>query len=315
MKFTDIQSKNAKPTPKPNGADHAIPLVEVTEIYQEPLALMIYGDPGSGKSRLIGTAPDPIGVLPMERKSRQSILRIANELGKRVIMPDIDLVRPARAVLADAMPDQCITPDQFKNYKPEDAVKKAEADMQKKSEAMRLDEEAPDCCLRHYHRWHANRSKSVAFRMAAREDIRTIAIDTFGQLVDDILFANYGRNERIMPLDRKSFNREVCDFLNELSHKNLILSHHSSTIWANNQPTKKTKPASSFAKIGHYATVIAHMTRDEEKPEGEGRYTLSINDCQANASLIGMDLLYDDNITFSLLAQLVYPDSDPSFWE
>jgi hypothetical protein len=305
-----------------NGADYAIPLVEVTEgEYQEPLALMLYGDPGSGKSRLIATAPDPIGVLPMERKSRQTILHTAQELGKRIIMPSIDLIRPARAVLASNMVDQCVSPESLHEYKLEDRVKAAEAAMQKKAGEIPLDGAAPECCLRCYHRWHANRSKSVAFRMAAREDIRTIAIDTFGQLTDDILFANYGRNEKIMPLDRKQFNREMCDFLNEISHKNLILTHHAATVWKDNKPTNKSKPMSSWAKIGHYATMMAHMSRSEVKrvdengnPFVEITYLLSVNDCQSNTSLIGLDLLQNEAITFANLAQWVYPESDPDNW-
>jgi len=296
---------------------YAIPLVDVTEQeYQEPLAVLVYGEAGSGKSRMLATAPDPIGVVPMERKARQTVLRTASELGKRIIMPEIDLVRPARAALTAVMPDSCITPDnpKFRNYKQEDQVKAAEQEMQRRTEQIPLDGEAPGCCQRCYYRFHANRTKSILFRMADRPDIRTIAIDTFGQFVDDLLFANYGRNERIMPLDRKTFNREVCDVLNTLSHKNLVLVHQSANIWRDNKPTNKTKPASSFAKIGHYVNVVVQLDRNDLAPMGAGRYVLRVDDCQANAALIGMDLLYDDDISFARLATLVYPDSDESDW-
>ena len=313
MKTTELHKP---PTPTSDPARFAIPLVDVTEQeYQEPLAVLVYGEAGSGKSRLLATASDPIGVLPMERKSRQTILHTAREFGKRVIMPEDDLVRPARAVLASTMPDACVTPEQFRQYKPEDQVKAAEAAMQAKAAAMPLDCAAPECCLRCYHRWHANRSKSVAFRMAARQDIRTIAIDTFGQLTDDILFANYGRNEKIMPLDRKQFNREMTDFLNEICHKNLILTHHNATVWKDNKPTNRSKPMSSWNKISHYANVVVQMRRDEMKTADgvEVTYTLSVDDCQANIALIGLDLLVNDAITFSNLGNAVYPDA-PDGW-
>jgi hypothetical protein len=335
VKFSDVPKgerypQTARPSAAPvthtstygNGAgsnsDYAIPLTEVTTgMYQEPIALMIYGGPGSGKSRLAGTAPNKIGVLPMERKSRQSILRAAEEFGRKVVMPEVDLIRTSRASLVSVMPEACVSPEDFRNMRPEDAVKKAEAEMQKKAEKMPLDSETPVCCQRCYYRYFANRSKSVALRMAKMDDIQTIAIDTFGQLVDDILFANYGRNERIMPLDRKCFNREVCDFLNEISVKNLVLSHHTNTVWKDNKPTKQTKPASSFSRIGHYATVMAKMVRDDDRSQqqidaGEPLYKLVIEDCQANAGLIGMELLFDENITFANLGSLVYPGSD---WE
>src|SRR5882724_3905316 len=42
--------------------------------YQEPLVISVHGRPGSGKSRLIGSAVGDIGAIPMESKSRQSIL-------------------------------------------------------------------------------------------------------------------------------------------------------------------------------------------------------------------------------------------------
>jgi len=326
MKFNELSKSQApsrtSPTTAPaNGNDYAIPLVEVTTgMYQEPIALMLSGAPGAGKSRLIGTCPGKIGVLPMERKSRQSILRAAEEFGRTVIMPEIDLVRTARASMVGVMPEACVTGDDFKGMRPEDATKKAEGMMQRKAEMMPLDGETPTCCQRCYYRYHANRSKSIALRMAQREDIRTIGIDTFGQLVDDMLFANYGRNERIMPLDRKCFNREVCDFLNEISCKHLVLTHHVSTVWKDNKPTKQTKPASSFSRIGHYATVMARMERDDDRSpkqiaDGEPLYKMVIEDCQANARLIGVELLADDAISFASLARLVYPDSADDAWD
>ena len=49
-----------------------VSLVEVAAgFYQEPLIVCTYGDPGSGKSRLCGTAPGIIAILPTEHKSRQ----------------------------------------------------------------------------------------------------------------------------------------------------------------------------------------------------------------------------------------------------
>lgn len=329
MKFSDVPKGETYPTrtapsaarsngttPTGSGSEYAIPLVEVdTGMYQEPIALVLSGEPGAGKSRLIGTAPGKIGVLPMERKSRQSILTAAAEFGKRVVMPEIDLIRTSRAAMVSVMPEACVSPDDYKAMRPEDAVKRAEGEMQRKAERMPLDGETPTCCQRCYYRFHANRSKSVALRMAKMDDISTIGIDTFGQLVDDILFANYGRNERIMPLDRKCFNREVCDFLNEISCKNLILTHHLSTIWKDNKPTKATKPASSFSRIGHYATVAAKMMRNDERKADEPLYTLTIEDCQANASLIGVELLADEGITFPNLARFIYPDAPDEAWE
>lgn len=328
MKFSDM--KLAVPgAPKPKTVDvrssgtssllspttSSIQIFEVATYHQEPLVMVVYGAEGCGKSRLMGTAPSTIGVIPMERKSRRSVVQSALESGKRVVMPQIDLIRTSRAMLIATMPEACIDPLSYKNMKLEDAVKKAEGEMQRKAEKIPLDGESPSCCQRCYYRWHANRTKYVGYMMAAMPEVKTICIDTFGQFIDDILFANYGRNERIMPLDRKTFNREVSEFINDLSHKNLILSHHAAQIWKDNKPTSKTKPQSSFSKIGHYVSVVVKMSRNEDKAEGEGRYTLTVEDCQARASLIGMELLMDDQITFKNLAMQVYEDSTDEDWE
>ncbi len=315
MKFNEVKQAAAtgvSPVPPPP-AHSSINLVDLTPDYQEPLVVLVYGDPGGGKSRLLGTAPGDIGVLPMERKSRQSIMRTAVEMGKRVIAPDIDLIRTARAMLIATMPDACVSLDT--RMTPEDAAKKQEQAMQQKAAKIPLDGVAPACCQRCYYRWHANRSKHVAFRMSEMDNIRTIGIDTFGQLIDDFYFANYGRNEKIAPLDKKSFNREVSEFINQISHKNIVLTHHSTTVWKDKKPTNKTKPMSAFSRIGHYTSVMCHMIRDEDKVEGEGRYTLVVDDCQANAELIGLPVLYDGDITFANLAKLVYPESDVENWE
>jgi hypothetical protein len=259
----------------------------------------------------------------MERKSRQTILHTAKELGKRVIMPDIDLVRPARAFLASAMPDQCVTPENFSggDMRLEDKKRMAENAMQAKATQIPLDGAPPACCVRCYHRWHANRTKSVAFRMADDPQIRTIGIDTFGQFIDDILFANYGRADHIRPLDRKQFNRELVDFLNQISNKNLVLTHHSAAVYKDEKKTDRTKPMSSWSKIEHYVTVVAEMTRDEKRvytssgAQTEIVWTLKIADCQANAGLIGMELLTNEAVTFGNLAYFVYPEAPEGFFE
>jgi hypothetical protein len=113
--------------------------------------------------------------------------------------------------------------------------------------------------------------------------------------------STYDRNEHIMPLDRETFNREVSGFINAISHKNLIFTHHSPTISKDNKPTSRTKPMSSFSKLGHYVSVEIEMTRDDDdvkrnqeprRPEDkpmESVYTMTVKDCQAHPELVGLD--------------------------
>jgi len=328
MRTIPVNKSETQPGPvnsPDNGAvTTPIKLVEASLTYQEPLICAVYGGPGSGKSRLAGTAPGDIGCIPMEHKSRMSITRAAAQFGRKVILPDIDLVRSARGQLIETMPSQCITPEMIKRevraaMKDEDAEKTAERQMEKKTDAIPLDGKQPACCQRCYYRWFANRTKSVAYRMAEMDSIKTIVIDPFGQFVDDMLFANYGRNEKIMPLDRKSFNREVIDFLNSICHKHVILTHHSDQVWKDNKPTTKTKPRNSFSKLGHFLSVVIELVRDDDADasRGESTFQMLVKDCQPNVALIDhrTPLLVDGDITFQQLAVAVYPDADPEGWE
>jgi len=284
--------------------------------YQEPLVVSTFGGEGGGKSRLIGTAPGDIGLIPMEVKSRQSVLEAAAAFGRKVIAPEKDLIRVADPMLLALLPAACVTEEKFagKGWKLEEQTRAAAREMEVITKSITLDGPRPECCALHFYRWHVNRVKSVAFRMAATESIRTIGIDTFGQLVEDLLYANYGRTDKIMPLDKKSFNQEVRDFLNAISHKNLILTHHAAQVWQDNKPTNKWKPASSFSKIGHYTSVAVRQERKMKPVEDEPVYSLSVLDCQANVSLIGLDLLYDDDISFPALANAVNPDAPNGYF-
>ena len=279
---------------------------------QAPLVISLYGHQNAGKSRFIGTAPGPIGVIPLENKTKPAVLKAAAEFGKQVVVPEINLIRVENPMRIAAMPPACISEDDYKGFKnPGAAVNRA---LLARSAEFGYDSDAPDCCHMHYYRWHATRTKSDAFRMVEM-GVRTLAIDTFGQMVEDMLFANYGRIDNIMPLEKKSFNQEVREFMSAISHINLILTHHSGEIWKDNKPTNKTKPASTFKKLGHFTGATVELLRADQKTKGEWMWKLAMRDCTANPALIGKDLLTDDNITFQNLSLMVFPDSDEIAWE
>ncbi len=262
---------------------------------EDALAIMLFGEQGSGKTRFLTTAPDPIGIVPLDRKTRKTVERIANEFGKTVVMPKEDFVRvdnPMRLALLKPTCGQSI------ESKLEDKVPKL-------------------CCAIHYYRWHVNRIKAAAFKLYAHPEIRTIGIDTGTQLWEDILFAHYGRSERIMPRDRGPANQEMIDFLNALSGKHLIMTHKAREVWRNDKPTGKYEWA-GFAHLGYHSNVIAECVCDETKAEGEeDRFRMSVVMCQDNPSIQGpggRNLLTDDQISFQTLAYAIYPDSDPEQW-
>ena len=312
------------PTPTPtlvkkptvNGvAQEGIRLIIAEADYQAPLVICTSGAPGAGKSRLIGTSPgDYIGLIATESKSKQTVTRTATQFGKQVVLPDKDLIRVGNPVLISNLPNTCIV---IGDAKHKDVTPgKIQDEMQEIADRITLDSDHPTCCKRHYYRWHCNRVKYSAFLMFEDSRIKTIAIDPMGQFVDDVSYANYGLTGVIDPKEfgfapRQDMNNEIRDFLNLLSGKHLVLTHHLKDVWKDGKPTNKKKPASQFSDIGHYATVMVEQTGPSGRDIGEDdpRYILSVKDCQANAELIGLDLLQDDDITFGNLAALVYPDA------
>ncbi len=107
------------------------------------LVIGLYGPQGSGKTRFAATAPDPIGVIPLDRKCRYTIAKTMEEFGKVVVMPEQDFIRHENPMKLSLM-----SVDQAKTYYKE----------------------------------HVHRVMDATFRLAANRDIRTIAIDSASQL-------------------------------------------------------------------------------------------------------------------------------------
>ena len=98
MKYT--RPTRTPSTPDASAERHPIELVEVeTGFYLEPLAVGIYGLPGTGKSAFCGTAPGKIGLMPFEKKSRQTVLKVAAQYNRGVVMPEIDLIRQGNPMI------------------------------------------------------------------------------------------------------------------------------------------------------------------------------------------------------------------------
>lgn len=252
------------------------------QVTPEKLALCNYGAPGTGKTRFLVTAPGPIGVIPLDRKARGTIERARLELcpDKQIIFPKQDFIRHENPLQLTLM-----NPEESKTY----------------------------------YRQHVNAIKRATYTLAEMPDskCKTIAIDSGSQLFEDIFYANYGRNLKIMPRDRGDSNQEMRDFLNSLQHKHLIITHRASEIWRG--PEGKEKPTGEFkhkgwTEIGYYVNVLVENARNE----GDGEFVMNVAMCQANASLhgdSGQKVLTGDAITFQMLAMLIFPESKWEDWE
>jgi hypothetical protein len=239
-------------------------------------------------------------VVALDRKTRKTVERVAKELGKTVLMPADDFVRVEKPMQLALLKPLC------SNSTP--------VSLEDKSARM--------CCATHYYRWHVNRIKAAAFKLYAHPEIKSIGVDTGTQLWEDILFAHYGRNERIMPRDRGPANQEMIDFLNCLSGKHLIITHRAREVWRNDKPTGRNELA-GFPHMGYHLNVLAECVCDETvQPDANGSYTdrfqLNVSLCQDNPDIQGPNgkgLLVDDQINFQTLAYSIYPDVDPNQWE
>lgn len=247
----------------------------------DALAISVFGEHGCGKTRFAITAPDPIGFVPLDRKARKTVELTAKALHKTVLMPTADFIRVENPLKLAIMEEKA---------------------------------------AREYYRRHVDAVKEAAFKLYGHPDIRTVVIDTGTQLWEDILFANYGRNQRVMPRDRGPANQEMMDLLNVLSGKNLIITHKAAEIWRNDKPTGKFR-ASGFPHIGYSVNAEILLECDEDnEPDEDGTYAgyfkLFVHHCQANPMIQNKanPLLEDDMITFPGLANYIYPDSDLEDW-
>jgi hypothetical protein len=261
----------------------------------DALAIALFGEQGSGKTRFGITMPDPIGVIALDRKTRKTVERIAKELDKTVVMPTEDFIRVAKPMQLALLKPSC------------------GANIESK-----LDDKTPKmCCAIHYYRWHVNRIKSAALKLYEHRDIKSILMDTGTQLWEDILFAHFGRNERIMPRDRGPANQEMIDFLNCLSGKHLTITHKAKQVWKNDKPTDKYE-WQGFPHLGYHTNVIAELVCDDGKGmDDEGRFYMNVHMCQDNPDIQGpggKKILKDDSVNFPMLAYSVYPDVDVDEW-
>lgn len=260
-------------------------LVEVGAPHAQKLHIASFGDGGVGKTRFGVTAPG-LGVIPLNGKCRATVERARAELSpdKRIWFPKTDLLRHANPMRLAMMEPYC-------------EIKKV------------VGVEAPACCARHYYRWHVNRVKDAVWTMAEHPDIRTIMIDDCTQLYEDILYAHYGRANRISE-DKTVYgppNQEMIDLINTLQDVHLILVHQAKDEYKGKVATGRDT-VKGFREVGFYVNTLVEFSRDLVKQQ----FQLSVRLCQDNASLHGdrgKNLLTDDNITFADLAMKIFGDS------
>lgn len=303
MKETQLQKPSTK-----------IELIDLPDDIQEPMTVANYGTRGSGKTRFGATFPaervngrEGIGLIALDSQARQTFVNVAKkELGKRVLEPNINLMRAPNPMIAATLRPACkLTNEGNVNGRL----------MAEITREMNITKAQPVCCAVHHYRWHLNRVKHVLSEMV--QVVRSVVIDNGTTLWDDILFANHGRTDKINPMDRAPDNREMREIMDLCAQHevHLCLPHRDGDEWSNNKPTGR-REIKGWGQIEFECSVVLHHRLDK----GSREWKVDIEKCTPNATLLGVagkaeaTGLVDETISFPALAALVYPDQDPEVW-
>jgi len=291
-----------------NGAGPSTPLeyetLDLESPYQEKFALAIYGPAGSGKTRLLATAPGIVGVVPLNRKTKQTVVEVAKQFDKRIIMPKFDLIRSSNPMKSARLVPHC---------DPEGKRAPVSCDIYQRQ---------PECCAIHHGRWAVDRTKQAALDMVSQCD--SIGIDGFDIFTEDLLTAHFGRTERIMARDRGPFNKEMIEFLSALSGKHMVLTMGEKQVWSNDKPVAGKFDWAGWSHLSYHTSLIIRTKVREDYSEKKAqadddywRWSMDVILSQANPALMGLageDLLTDDLITFPQVALRVFPQSEYEDW-
>lgn len=216
------------------------------------------------------TAPDPIGLLPLDRKSKRTFDEVKKELKKYVICPT------------------------EKDYmKPKEAIKLSLLDGSKESELKQVQEAYTEIY---------KRVMDDAMKLADHPDIQTIVVDSNTQFWDWILFSHFGRKNQIESYQRGAPNNDMIDFVTAMKHKNLVLLHRSADIWKDTGQTdkkgnKKQAPsgkhkAEGCSKLGYLITCEIELISADLASTLDKKFKCKVRECQNNPLIEG-ELLDD----------------------
>jgi len=262
---------------------HLPPGFTTTIVAEDRMALAPFGKAGTGKTRLCCTAPDPIGYIPLNRKCRKTVEKWARELGKTIVIPEHDFMRVENPMKVALM-------------------QQAEA-------------------IKHY-RKHVDEIKRAAYTLYEHKDIRTLVIDDGTTFTESVKFAIWGRPQDIDNREKGPLNQEIKQFFDNLAGKNLIVPHQAKDLWSGAAPTGELW-YEGWPHLPYSMNVLVELGFDESKTVATqhkkampGRYYLKVAQCQDNPELQGKEKwLLDDAVNFQMLANLIYPESDPEMWE
>ena len=152
--------------------------------------------------------------------------------------------------------------------------------------------------------------------------IRTTVVDVESETWPLIRLARFGKLTQVMPHHYGPVNAEYEGFYNEVydSDKNLILldrmkdDGETKIVGGKELFVKNGKLVRSGYKQIPYMVQVNMLAQCDPFAEAGNRFSVTIVNCRQNPDLIGM-ILPEPMCSFSTIAQMVYPDSQPSDWE
>ena len=246
--------------------------------YRDNLFIGAFGRAGTGKTRLMATAPG-LAVIPLQRKTRPTVEQVLREL-----YPDRLVLWPKDH-------------DEFYRY-----ARPMEMSM------MNLEES------RKFYRTLVDRIKAACWRLLDDKRCRTIGIDSGYTLYQMIVSAHYGRSTRFSG-EKTAWeppNSEMRSFLESLQPKHVIFTTESKEAYLKKESLGYDEPA-GYKPIGYEANVL--IETNYSVADG---FWIDVRMCQDRAALQGDEgkkLLMGPMCEFKYLATQLRPETSVEDWE
>lgn len=257
-------------------------------------SLCVYGAEGTGKTRLLCSAPGPIGVIALDRKTRGTIELLTEKLADtvQILTPKTNYIThndSLRMMMHDV--DNA-----------DDKTKKLREDTAKSIYANAINKVTED------------------LEKLIRAGAETVAIDTISDYCEWMLYAKFGRTSQIPAISRSSLVETVRTSLDAMKGQNILLIAREREIYRDKRDkngeieykngvkqaegTGVFKP-DWFSKLGH--TVNAQVRLVSEVLEGTPaeKFGTWVYKCQLKSELEGRSLntagLRGEKITWDAL--------------
>jgi hypothetical protein len=246
--------------------------------YPEKLFISVFGRPGTGKTRLMATAPG-LGVVPLQRKVRPTIEQVLKEL------------YPKRKVYWPK------NPEEFYRYK-----NPMELALMNRDESIT------------FYRTLVDRIKAAYWSLLDIPEVQTIGIDSGTVLYNLIVAAHYGRSSRFSA-EKTAWeppNTEMRMLLESLQTKHIIFTSEAKDAYLKKEALGYDDVA-GYKQIGYDANALV-----ETKYSIQEGFWIDVRICQDRAALMGeagQHLLTGEMCEFKYLACELRPDSQIEDWE